>query len=231
MNKRRAAMGRYPFAILCCILLAPAIRAQEESLRLDVPIFDIPQNLELPHRYPSMEQASAWSTDLYQLGFWGIDAGVDGLPSGGGDRGRGGRLLNGGLKYLTGLAFARYGSELPIPLGVWAHEEFHRAVLGVNGIASLNGNWIGGRWDGTVYGVTDEQLSLLKADRPDALLYSYVAGVHAEVLSTERVTLEAFRHRRSVSMAPLLLYNSWYVWDYLRFATSVASDSASSLGP
>jgi len=60
--------------------------------------------------------------------------------------------------------FVKYGSELPIPLGVWAHEEFHHSVLGVNGISSKNGNWFLSRWDGTVYGVSDEQLSDLKRE-------------------------------------------------------------------
>lgn len=30
------------------------------------------------------------------------------------------------MKYTLSLAFVKYGSELPIPLGVYTHEEFHR---------------------------------------------------------------------------------------------------------
>ncbi len=217
-----------------CTLLFSVGQAQQESsyrLRLELPLLDLPQNTSLPYRIPSMEQASAWSTGLYELGYWGIDAGVDALIPTTSDAPFGKRLLNGSVNYLAGLGFARYGSELPVPLGVWAHEEFHRSVLGVNGIAARNGNWIGSRWDGTVYGVSDQQLSDLKAQDLNELLYSYVAGVHAELLSTERIIKDAFHHPRSVNMAPLLLYNSWYVWNYFDFATSAVSDSVKVLAP
>lgn len=219
---------------VACALFYGMGQAQQDStyrLRLEVPLIDLPQNTTLPYRIPGMEQASAWSTGLYQLGYWGIDAGVDALMPSPSNATFGKRLLNGSVKYLAGLGFACYGSELPIPLGVWAHEEFHRSVLGVNNIAALNGNWIGSRWDGTVYGVTDQQLTDLKARDLNNLLYSYLAGVHAEILSNERITKDAFNHSRNVSMAPLLLYNSWYVWNYFNFSTSAASDSVVVLAP
>lgn len=207
--------------------------AQEKyKLRLDVPLFDIPENLDLPHRYPSMNQALNWSADFYEAGFWGIDElGNLLFRPGAEDASMLKKLGTGAFKYALGLAFSKYGSELPIPLGVWAHEEFHRSVLGVRGIRSFNGNWVFDRWDGTVYGLSDETLGMLKQDDNENLLYSYVAGVQYEVVLNETVTLTDFYYKRSFPKAALALYNAYYVWDYFRFSASHDSDSAKVLAP
>lgn len=207
--------------------------AQETyKLRLEVPLLDIPQNFDLPHRYPSMDEALSWSSDFYEAGFWGIDElGNFLFRSGKDDPRRLRRLGNGVFKYALGLAFSKYGSELPVPLGVWAHEEFHRSVLGVRGIASNNGNWLFDRWDGTVYGLSDETLGMLKQNDNENLLYSYVAGVQYEIALNERVSLNDFYYKRSFPKAALVLYNAYYVWDYFRFSASHDSDSAKILAP
>jgi hypothetical protein len=207
--------------------------AQESfKLRIDVPLVDIPQNLELPHRYPSMDEAMNWSADFYELGFWGIDElGNLLFRPDRGDNSRLKRFGRGAFKYALGLAFSKYGSELPIPLGVWGHEEFHRSVLGARGISSNNGNWLFDRWDGTVYGLSDETLGLLKLNYNENLLYSYVAGVQYEILLNEKVTLNDFYYKRSFPKAVLILYNAYYVWDYFRFSAGSGSDSAKVLAP
>ena len=202
------------------------------NLRLSLPLFEYPQNITLPYHYPSMDQALDWSGDLYELSFWGIDELGDKLFVSGAGSGSGFRKMsNIVFKYALSLGFSRYGSELPIPLGVWGHEEFHRSVLGVNDISSFNGNWLLHRWDGTVYGISDESLSGLKSASNEQLLYSYVAGVQYEILLNERATLEDFYKRRSMSKAALLLYNAWYVRNYFSFATSAMSDSVKIIAP
>jgi hypothetical protein len=207
--------------------------AQESyKLRLDVPLADIPQNPELPYHYPSMDQALNWSAGFYEAGFWGIDELGDLLfRSAERDDNRWSRLGRGVFKYALGLAFSKYGSELPVPLGVWGHEEFHRSVLGVRGISSNNGNWLFDRWDGTVYGLSDETLGSLKLNDNENLLYSYVAGVQYEILLNEKVTLTDFYYKRSFPKAALILYNAYYVWDYFRFSAGSGSDSAKVLAP
>ncbi len=217
------------------LLATLSLQAQERdvySLRLDIPLVDYPQNFSLPGHFPSMNQSLEWSLDVYELGFYGIDALGDVIfrpakePS---SRLR--NLPNQGLKYLVGLGFSRYASELPIPLGVWAHEEFHRTVLGEAGIPSKNGNWLFHRWDGTVYGVSDEALETLKRNDPDRLLYSYVAGIQYEVLLNRQISTGDFYHKRSLAKNSLLLYNAWYVYNYFRFSTSPASDSVKVIAP
>ena len=121
------------------------------KLRLTVPLGDFPQNNSLPQHFPSMNQALEWSNDMYELGFLGIDALGDKLfVNNSKQSARWKKFSNNAFKYALSLGFSRYGSELPIPLGVWGHEEFHRSVLGISGISSKNGNWLFNRWDGTV---------------------------------------------------------------------------------
>jgi hypothetical protein len=202
------------------------------KLRLDIPFFDYPQNATLPHNYPSMNQSLEWSTDFYELTFWGIDELGDKLfrknkVSYTGWR----KLANNTFKYALSLGLSKYGSELPIPLGVWAHEEFHRSTLGVADIISQNGNWLFSRWDGTVYGISDETLDNLKETNINQLLYSYVSGVQYEILLNQTVTLNDFYHKRSFPKNALLLYNAHYVYNYFRFSASAMSDTVKIIAP
>jgi len=216
-------------------LLFLASKAQDTTtyqLRLDAPVLDVPQNTQLPYFAPSTYQALEWSNDFYELGFWGIDKLGDKIflpktkPY---TRSR--KFWNGVFKYGTSLLFSRYFSELPIPLGVWAHEECHKAVLGVKGLHAKNGNWMLNRWDGTVYGLSDSSLNQLKGGSPDELLYSYVAGVQYEIALNEKTTLNDFYKRRSLPKNALLLYNAYYVYNYFKFSASSLSDSVKVLAP
>ena len=223
--------------ILLFFIMALAIKTQGQDtsryeLRLNFPLVDLPQNSSLSYFAPSMNQAFELSNDLYELGFRGIEKLGDRLfISKTKPNGTWRNRSNSIFKYAIGLGFAKFGSELPIPLGVWAHEEFHRSVLGINDISSKNGNWIFNRWDGTVYGVTDEQLEHLKSTNINQLLHSYVAGVQYEIALNEKTTLNDFYKQRTLTKNPLLLYNAYYVWDYFRFSTSAKSDSVKVLAP
>jgi len=202
------------------------------KMRVSIPLVDYPQNVTLPGYFPSMNQSLQWSADLYEAGFMGIEELGNKLFIARTNPESRFRKASGFLfKYTLSLGFSKYGSELPVPLGVWGHEEFHRAVLGVNDISSKNGNWLANRWDGTVYGVTDQTLDDLKASDINNLLYSYVAGVQYEIALNEKITLDGFYYRRSMPRAALALYNAWYVFDYFRFAVSPASDSVKILAP
>jgi len=207
-------------------IVASGQETQKYKLRINIPVLDLPQNIKLPYNYPSMNQALEWSADFYELSFWGIDELGDALFISETKLNTGMRkFTNIAFKYILGLGFSKYGSELPVPLGVWAHEEFHRSVLGVHDIASKNGNWLLSRWDGTVYGISDLTLENLKSTDLNSLLYSYVSGVQYEILLNEKISIDEFYYKRSLPKAALLLYNAWYVYDYFRFSASSASDS------
>jgi hypothetical protein len=200
------------------------------KLRLSYSLLDVPQNFETHGNYPSMMQSVELSNNLYDLSFWGIDALGDVIIKNK-KKTTGGKIANAGFKYITGLAFSYFGSELPIPLGVYTHEEFHRSVLGVNGFKAINGNWIFNRWDGTVYGVTDQDLTLMKENNLNGLLYSYVSGVQSENFATQVNVIQDFYHERSFYKNPFYLYNAYYVWNYFKFSASSESDSVKILAP
>ncbi|WP_247232848.1 hypothetical protein [Telluribacter sp. SYSU D00476] len=214
--------------VLLC-LIATHVLAQDSTvykLRLQVPVIDMPQNKDIVRSYPSMNQALELSNSFYDLGFYGLSKVGNAIvkPVKWQSRFSRRNVSNQALNYALGLGFAKYGSELPIPLGIWAHEEFHRSVLGVNGVSSKNGNWIGSRWDGTVYGVTDEALASLKTNNVSGLLHSYVAGAHAQNLTTLTNVQQDFFYRRSAYKNALYLYSAHYVYNYLKFSTSEVSD-------
>lgn len=200
--------------------------------RVDLPLFEWPQNQPEPYAYPSLNQALGISYSAYQLSFWGLHAGIHRLIVGKNSPVKPfKKWLNRSVNYAAQLAFCRYASELPIPLGVWAHEEYHRAVLKTAGINSHNGNWLFNRWDGTVYGPSDEELSRLKKEQLPVLLYSYVAGVQSETALTDKISKHAFVSREEVPKAALILYNSYYVFNYFKFSASAMSDSVKRLAP
>lgn len=202
------------------------------KLRLSVPLVDLPQNYSLPHHLPSMQQSLDFSNDFYELSFWGIDALGDKLfiPKNK-EYSKVRKIGNAVFKYGLSLGFSKYGSELPIPLGVWGHEEFHRSVLGTNNISSKNGNWILNRWDGTVYGISDSTLIFAKNENINGLLYSYVVGVQYEIALNQKTTLNDFYKKRTLNKNALLLYNALYVYDYFKFSASSISDSVKVLAP
>lgn len=215
---------------IIALFLLINVNAQDTTkykLRLVAPLLDAPENFNLPHKYPSMDQALEFSSDFYELGFWGIDeVGNKLFKDPYGDK-----FYNNAFKYLLGLAFSKYGSELPIPLGVWAHEEYHRAVLGKADIASENGNWLFTRWDGTVFGVSDTTLSILKRRDPGQLLYAYTSGVQYEANLSQQISIRDFYNQRSHYKNALLLYNAYYIYDYFNFSASEKSDSVKVLAP
>lgn len=200
------------------------------KLRLSYSLLDVPQNFNSVGNYPSMNQSVELSNNLLDLAFWGIDAAGNAIIKNRNES-AGGKIANIGVKYLLGFGFSYFGNELPIPLGVYTHEEFHRSVLGVNGLSAMNGNWIFNRWDGTVYGLSDEDLSELKINSINDLLYSYVSGVQSENYSTQVNVIEDFFYPRTFYKNPLYLYNAYYVWNYFKFSASTASDSVKVLAP
>lgn len=215
--------------VLFFVVFIGNLRANDtikHKLNLFLPLLDFPQIVDLENHYPSMNQAAYFSLSTYELGYLGIDVLGNWLfekrnkPTSGFLK-----LSNKTFKYIAGLAFSKYGSELPVTLGIWAHEEFHRSVLGIEGIYARNGNWIFSRWDGTVYGISDESLDNFKSNNPDQLLYSYVAGVHSEIYLNQIVSMNDFYKKRTLHKNSLLLYNAYYVFDYFKFSTSSISDS------
>lgn len=200
------------------------------QLKLSLSLIDLPQNYATTNRIPSMQQSLDLSNDFYELSFWGInEIGNKLFNRMGNDKGS--KIINSVFKFGLSLGFSKYASELPIPLGVWAHEEYHRSVLGINQISSKNGNWLFNRWDGTVYGISDASLNKLKSENINGLLYSYAAGVQYEVAQNQLTALNDFYKKRTFCKNALILYNAYYVFSYFKFSTSSISDSVKVIAP
>ena len=193
---------------------------------VNFPVIDWPQNFNKKNPVPSMQQSLDWSAGMYDLSFWGLQSGMNRLINPTSHP-----VINKTSSYAAGLMFSKYGSELPVPLGVWGHEEFHRSVLSTYDVTSYNGNWLFERWDGTVFGPSDADLAQLKQDHLEGLLYSYVSGVQYETLLTKDQVMADFYSERTQYKSPLYLYNAWYVYNYFRFATSTHSDSVKVIAP
>ena len=122
-------------------IVASGQETQKNKLRLNIPVLDLPQNIRLPYNYPSMNQALEWSADFYELSFWGIDELGDALfisdtRSYTGMR----KFTNNAFKYIFGLGFSKYGSELPVPIKTkyLVSENFSGFVS----ISGKTGGWI-----------------------------------------------------------------------------------------
>lgn len=218
-------MKKFIWSVLIASIVLPIkLFAQDTTvvkLNLKIPVFEYPDNIQIPHIYPTMNQAHKYSFSLYDYGFYRIDATGNKLFN---DK-TSSKLSNKVFKYLVGFAFSYWGSELPIPLGVWAHEEYHRSVLGINDIKSKNGNWIFTKWNGTVFGVSDSSLSDLKQNRIDNLLYAYTAGIQYHADLTREISTNDFYNTRSNYKNPLLLYNAYYIYNYFRYSASKDTDA------
>lgn len=200
-----------------------------QRLRLEFSAVDFPQNFRSGGHFPSMRQSLQMSNNFYELGYWGIESLRDVLVKNRETRFR--KYLHRGIGYGLSLAFVRWGSDLPIPLGTWAHEEFHRSVLGLQGLKSYNGNWMLRRWDGTVFGLTDVELSDLKTNALPELLRAYTAGIEAQNASTRSNAMHDFYTERTMPKHALYLYNAWYVWNYFRVSCGPASDAVKGFAP
>ncbi len=200
-----------------------------QRLRLEFSVVDFPQNFLPNGHFPSMRQSLQMSNNFYELGYWGIESLRDVLVKNRETRFR--KYLHRGIGYAMSLAFVRWGSDLPIPLGTWAHEEFHRSVLGLQGLRTYNGNWMLRRWDGTVFGTTDAELSNLKVTALPELLRAYTVGLEAQNASSRSNALHDFYTERTMPKNALYLYNAWYVWNYFRVSCGPASDAVKGFAP
>src|SRR4051812_20375302 len=92
------------------------------AVRIDLPIIDAPYNVAHGLRAPSMSQSAAVAEGFYEIAHpaiqraWGTHT----------------KLAN-----LSITLFDIFGSTLP-GADAWMHEEFHRAVLGNQGVGSFD---------------------------------------------------------------------------------------------
>lgn len=189
-----------------------------DDVRIELSALDLPEAATDGLHLPTMRQ----SQDV-TLGFYnGLILGTDALSDVFRDP-TAHPVQSGVLRYALQLPVVWFTAELPIPAQVWLHEEWHRAPLRVSGVHSRNGN-SPRLWQGTVYDVSDADLSALKASDPPAWNRALAGGLEAEVELSRRIVREDFFLRDSSHLPAVLLFDAWHTWHYWRLSAGPIAD-------
>jgi hypothetical protein len=199
------------FAVAAAALLALAPAAGAQSLRVDVPLLDAPYNTAHGLRAPSMAQSLGVTETFYEVLHPAIER------AWGGHR----KLAN-----LSLVVFDVFGAMLPGGDG-WMHEEYHRAVLGNQGVGSFDDIYRMNLLAGTVAvsHVEDEDLIRFKATRPADYVRAAAAGIEGEnvlIMSLEKNRFFKGSRANHVAMYWLTKLNSYF---YVASGTTSEADS------
>src|SRR5829696_6007251 len=110
------------FAVSAAALITLGAAAGAQSLRVDIPLLDAPYNTAHGLRAPSMAQSLGVTETFYEVLHPAIE------------RAWGSHRKLAGVSLVL---FDVFGALLPGGDG-WMHEEYHRAVLGSQGVGSFN---------------------------------------------------------------------------------------------
>jgi len=188
-----------------CVPTAPGeamkVPISEPALKLDLPLFDLPYQIDamntVGHGFfssyanPSMAQSLAVSTDIVSSFHFGMKALFDNW-----DLNVSIGLLD--LKsylYDLGLIFGCTYLLFYIPGGEgWVHEEFHRAVMTrhrVNSFNDMNTFPIGSEIV-SVNSITDEDLIRFKAENPADFVRMQAAGMEGDLVLLDNLRRNSF---------------------------------------
>lgn len=158
------------------------------NLKFDLPIFDLPyqidtmqeMNYAFPITYtsPSMKQSLSLTMGVYSSMHYGLKKMYDSLPF---------EPLYKNLIYAGSTAAGIFIFGYVLPFGYpWLKQEYFRSVFSQYGIDSHANS-------GSYYvGVTDSQLSQLKADFPNDFIRMNVAGMEAYNLFSDSMMRNSF---------------------------------------
>lgn len=192
------------------IAIVPATAA-EQAWPVELPILDAPFNRESATTFPSMAQSLALTHGFYELSHTAIQTAFANSPR---------------AAALGVLGFDLISLWLPLGNG-WLHEEWHRAVMGVEGIDSHNGVYDFEFSDVIkVNGVADEQLATHKGQHPANQVRLNSAGIEAQYELNLAFERSAFFYAAPAWVTPMLWLNALNNIAYLH---TCATDEANSL--
>jgi len=189
--------------IIFIIFFTPFLAAaqnNEPALKLDLPLFDLPYQIDamntVGHGFfgsyanPGMAQSLAVTTDIYSSFHFGMKTLFDRWHLNV-------RIGKGDLKtilFYTGLVL---GDLLLfyVPGGEgWVHEEFHRAVMTRHGVNSFNdmNTFPFGRELISVHSITDEDLIRFKAESPADFVRMHAAGMEGDLVFLDNLRHNSF---------------------------------------
>ncbi len=180
-----------------------ALAAPEEGeVQLPLTLLDAPYNFEGSNAHLSFEQSLNVAYAIDRLAIFGVQEAFTALiPE------------NYGLRKGVGLGVTGALSVPLIFVGGWMHEEWHRAVMGSQGIDSHNGIYDPSLWSQglvPVDQIADEDLARLKAETPEYTVRLMEAGMEAEHTLTTRISEEVFLYGgEGLTFGPFWSADSW----------------------
>jgi hypothetical protein len=172
-------------SILALLFATGAFARAEAQTSIDIPLVELPYNVQHAIRAPGMQQSLALTGDFYEYMHSAL-----------------GRVAPRHKTWRNvGITLADYFT-IAVPFGdAWLHEEWHRAILGNNDINSKNDVWNLKNLFAesiSVSHVTDEDLTAFKRDRPADFVRTKSAGIEAEnELLTNLESRQFFNHSKT----------------------------------
>ncbi len=197
-------------SLLPLLLAFSSIAYAEEPI--EIPIIDLPYNVDHHLRAPSMQQSLAMTGSVYELAhttLWDAFA-----------------KREWAAKTAVGLFDLVTTIYLPSPLtDAWIHEEWHRAILGRRGINSFDDVYHLRR-SGTiaVSHVRDEDLIRLKRDHPADQVRLQEAGIEGEYALVQRLEKDHFYRGSHAWHMPLYWLIKLGATGYVASGTTGAAD-------
>jgi hypothetical protein len=186
--------------LFCVVFNAVYIFAENPTLKLDVPFFDVPYQIDAmntvgygffgSYANPSMAQATAVTADIYSAFHYGMRAFYDDVN------------MNTTLKeiiYYGGTALGDFLLTYMPGGDGWLHEEFHRAVMSRYRVNSFNGMNLFpfGAEFVSVSKVRDEDLIRFKAESPADFIRMHAAGIEGQYLLASRLQRNTFFYNQN----------------------------------
>jgi len=186
----------------------------EPALKLDLPIFDLPYQIDamntVGHGFfssyanPSMEQSLSITVNIYSSFNFGMKKFYDTSTM---------NSIWKNIIYYGGTALGD-GFLMLFPFGgyAWMHEEFHRAVMSRHGVNSFNAAYT---LEGIVNHITDEDLERFKAESPTDFIRMQATGIEAGHLFTDRLQRNNFFYNQNYFSELSYWISAVYIHDYI----------------
>lgn len=176
-------------AVLSCLLAAGA-RAEPSPVPIPLTLIDVPEMVVTPQHLPTWEQSLDLSGGLTRAAHLGIHAGFSRLST---------AWWSVLLEMTSVTVFDLFMAFAPLPLTTgWMHEEGHRSAMGVNGVPSkqvFNNLFYAANQrcdEGSVCGMTDDQIATVKQRRSADWVRVQAAGMETELELMRRIERDAF---------------------------------------
>jgi len=177
-------------AMVLVVVVSFEAGAETTPVPIPLTLLDVPEAVVTPQHVPTWEQSLDLTGGLYRAAHLGIHAGFSKLST---------AWWSVLLETAAATVFDLFMMVAPLPLTLgWVHEEGHRAAMGVNGVPSLQAfdNLFlaaSQRCDeGSVCGMTDDQIATVKQRRSADWVRVQAAGMETELELMRRLERDAF---------------------------------------